>query len=170
MTLQNEKNIDEIDFKILAELQKNARMSSADVARAVGLSRPAVVERLKRLEESQVIEGYQAKINLKRVGLPITAFLRIIVPASGKCEHMLHLAEDIPEMIECHRVAGEDDLLAKVVASSIEHLRNVIDRVSNNHRVITMIVMDSAAEKQTISEILAPSNPSLPKLEEGETL
>ena len=118
--------IDEIDRKILKEVQEDARVSYAELGRRVGLTTPAVIERVRKLEESGVIRGYRAEIDTAKVGLPITAFVRMSITGVDY-SHIIEVAEQSNEVLECHRGTGGDSFIMKIAVSSVEHLQEVID-------------------------------------------
>ncbi|MEP6705644.1 MAG: Lrp/AsnC family transcriptional regulator, partial [Acidobacteriota bacterium] len=104
---------DEIDRKILKELQEDARVSYAELGRRVGLTTPAVIERVRKLEDSGVIRGYRAEIDTAKVGLPITAFVRMSITGVDY-SHIIEVAEQSNEVLECHRGTGGDSFIMKI--------------------------------------------------------
>src|SRR5277367_4400680 len=96
-------SIDDIDCEILAELQANARIAFAELGRRVGLSTPAVIERVKRLEENHIILGYRAMVDPAKVGLPVRAFVKVTI-AGDRLTKFSALIKTLPEVLECHRV------------------------------------------------------------------
>jgi len=98
---------DPVNTRILMEMQKNPRLTMTELGRRVGLSSPAVTERVRRLEEMGVIQGYRLDINPAALGVPIAAYVRIR-PNPGQLPKIADLADSIPEIVECHRVTGED--------------------------------------------------------------
>jgi Lrp/AsnC family transcriptional regulator, leucine-responsive regulatory protein len=117
---------DSINVRILAELQQEPRLAMTELSRRVGLSSPAVTERVRRLEENGVIKGYRLDINPSALGLPITAYIRIR-PNTGQLYKIAELAQRIPEVAECHRVTGEDCFILKVYLPNLEQLDRVLD-------------------------------------------
>ncbi len=120
--------LDAADTKLLGALTADARSSLAELARMVGLSPPSVAERLKRLEEAGVIEGYAARISPKALGLPLAAWLRIR-PIPGQLRKVVEIVAEMPEIALCDRVTGEDCFVARVNVRSVEHLEKLIDRI-----------------------------------------
>src|SRR2546429_2107541 len=104
--------LDETDWRILAALQRDGRLSYADLAREVSMSPSALTERVRRLEESGVITGYRASLDLSRVGLSILAWVRLRYP-SGNYGPFDRLVSGTPEVLEAHHVTREDPLLIK---------------------------------------------------------
>jgi Lrp/AsnC family leucine-responsive transcriptional regulator len=141
--------IDEIDRKILKELQQDARVSYAELGRRVGLTTPAVIERVRKLEESGVITGYRAEIDTSKVGLPITAFVRMSITGVDY-SHIIEVAEQSNEVLECHRGTGGDSFIMKVAVSSVEHLQEVIDRLVPYGITTTTIVLSSPVKRRVI--------------------
>jgi Lrp/AsnC family leucine-responsive transcriptional regulator len=117
---------DPVNTRILTELQKNPRLTMTELGRRVGLSSPAVSERVRRLEEMEVIQGYRLDINPAALGLPIAAYVRIR-PNPGQLPKIADLAERIPEIVECHRVTGDDCFILKVYLPSIDQLDRILD-------------------------------------------
>jgi Lrp/AsnC family transcriptional regulator, leucine-responsive regulatory protein len=121
-----ESIIDEIDCEILAELQANARIAFAELGRRVGLSTPATIERVKRLEENHVILGYRAMVDPAKVGLPVRAFVKVTI-AGDKLEKFAALVKTLPEVLECHRVTGAESFMAQIAVRDVRHMEEVID-------------------------------------------
>ena len=141
--------IDEIDRKILKELQLDARVSYAELGRRVGLTTPAVIERVRKLEDSGVITGYRAEIDTAKVGLPITAFVRMSITGVDY-SHIIEVAEQSTEVLECHRGTGGDSFIMKIAVSSVEHLQEVIDRLVPYGITTTTIVLSSPVRRRII--------------------
>ncbi len=120
--------LDDVDRAILAELEQNARLSFAALARRVGLSPPAVAERVRRLEAEGVIRGYAALVDLEALGYPVTALVQVAVPPSRYAKVWAY-AEGTPEVRECYFVTGEASFVLRVVARSIDHLRARIEEL-----------------------------------------
>lgn len=123
----NKSEIDEINFKILQELQLEPRLTMTELGRRVGLSSPSVTECVRRLEESEVIKGYSLDLNAAALGLPIGVYIRIR-PNSGKLSIIAELALSIPEVVECHRISGEDCFILKVYIPAIDQLDRILDQ------------------------------------------
>ena len=141
--------IDDIDRKILRELQQDARVSYAELGRRVGLTTPAVIERMRKLEEAGVIVGYRAEIDTAKVGLPITAFVRMSITGVDY-SHIIEVAEQSDEVLECHRGTGGDSFIMKIAVSSVEHLQEVIDRLVPYGITTTTIVLSSPVKRRVI--------------------
>lgn len=149
MSLQIENQLDDVSWQILEALQEDARISFSELGRQVGMSPPAVAERVRRMEDMGIITGYHATINLDKVGFPITAFVRI--NAGEYCSRIGVTVQEIPEVIEYHRVTGGDSGIMKVVVSSVAHLEQVINRLASFGTTITSIVLSNPLSRRTIS-------------------
>src|SRR5215469_18046543 len=117
--------LDHTDWRILEALQRDARLSSAELGRRVHLSAPAVAARVGRLEDAGVITGYRAELSLAALGLDVMAFIRVRSESSVHRALLAALA-DRREVLECHHVTGEDCFIVKVAAGSLGHLEEVV--------------------------------------------
>jgi Lrp/AsnC family transcriptional regulator, leucine-responsive regulatory protein len=147
------ESLNDTGWRILQALQRNARMSSAELARAVNMSPSAVTERMRRLEESGVVIGYTAVLDPERVGLGILAFVRLRYP-SGNYRPFHTLLDTSPEIIEAHHVTGEDCFILKVLARSMRQLEEVVGRISGLGSVTTSVVYSSPLMRRALT---APS-------------
>ncbi len=155
MTLESEKLLDEIGWKIVRELQENARLSYAELGRRVGLSIPAVTERVRKLEDVGIITGYHAAINPEKIGRPITAFIRMNI--MGDAPRLTAMLKEMPEIIECHRGTGGDSFILKANVASVHHLEKLIDGLLPFGMTTTSIVLSSPVVKR-FTEPLAGEN------------
>lgn len=140
--------MDQIDKKIVELLQSNAKISMKDLAEAVHLSSPSVTERVRKLEEQQIIEGYHAHVSLKKLNRPISA---LILFKTKDCKLLANFCYNHPDVIECYRVAGEISYIVKIATHSVESLEQFIDDTMQYGTPSTNIVL-SSYEK----EIIAP--------------
>lgn len=141
--LRNEgTDLDAVDLRILRLLAEDARTSVADIARAVRMSPPSVSERIRRLQENGIIEGYTIRINPAAFGLPLSAWLRIR-PVPGELARVTEIIKAIPEIVSCDRVTGEDCFIAKVNVRSVADLETVIDRIIPHAMTNTAVVQSS---------------------------
>ncbi len=141
--------IDETDWKIIEELQKNARIPFAELGRKINLSTPAVIERVRKLEDRQIINGYRAEINTAKVGLPIMAFVRMSI-SGVDYSHIVEVAKESTEVLECHRGTGGDSFILKVAVASIEHLQIIIDKLTPYGITTTSIVLSTPVKNRII--------------------
>lgn len=140
--------IDETDSKILNIIQTDARISNAEIARQVGLAPSAVLERVKKLEERQVIRGYATKLDAGELGYGLMAF--VAVRTHECCAETDKFLAGIPEVLEVHDVAGEDSYLLKVCAKNPEDLAKLLrERLKNDSNVAstkTTIILQTIKE------------------------
>jgi Lrp/AsnC family leucine-responsive transcriptional regulator len=147
---QNAANtIDDANRRLLAELQRDARLSFAELGRRVGLSSPAVAERLGRLEEAGVITGYRAEVDPRAVGFTLGVVMRIR-PAPRELRKVAELAQRTPEVVECHRITGEDCYFMKAYVRDVEHLEEVIDRFAVYGQTTSSIMQTSPVPSRSV--------------------
>jgi Lrp/AsnC family transcriptional regulator, leucine-responsive regulatory protein len=139
--------MDKYDRMLLSALLEDGRASYAQLARTVNLSAPAVAERVAKLEASGVITGYQAKVDLSKVGLPIQCVIELRLTNHGSQKVYDALAE-IPELTECHRVTGDPCVIMQAAVGSMPELENLINRVAKFGFSKTSIILSSAIERR----------------------
>lgn len=138
------------DLRILEVLQRDGRASFTELARAVSMSASAVTERVRRLEEAGVIQGYSAVVDPERLGLPILAFVRLRYP-TGNYKPFHDLVAVTPEIVEAHHVTGADCFVLKVTARSMRHLEEVTGRISGLGSVTTSVVYSSPLPRRAVT-------------------
>ncbi len=156
VTFESKPVWDAKDWQLLETLQQDARQGYAELGRKVGLSAPAVAERVKRMEEAGVIVGYRAVVNPRKLGYEIDAMIRLRCDG-GICSRVGVLVADIPEVLDCRRLAGEDSALLRVVAMSINHLETVLDRLLKIHPSIsttTLVVLQTPHENRPMTRAM----------------
>jgi Lrp/AsnC family leucine-responsive transcriptional regulator len=134
--------LDDVNRQLLRELHADPRITMSALGRRVGMSAPAVTERVQRMERAGVITGYRMEVSPAALGLPVTAFARIR-PVAGQLPKIAALAAGLPEVSECHRITGEDCFLIKVHAAAIEDLEATLDRFLLYGQTVTSIVVSS---------------------------
>lgn len=134
--------LDDVNRRLLRELHSEPRITMSALARRVGMSAPAVTERVQRMERAGIITGYRMEVDPAALGLPVTAFARIR-PAPGQLPKIAELAAKLPEVSECHRITGEDCFLVKVHAAAVQDLESTLDRFLLYGQTITSIVVSS---------------------------
>ena len=138
----SDQPLDSVNRQLIAALQLDARLSLAELGRRVGLTAPAVAERLARLEEAGVIRGYHADVDPRALGLELSVVLRIR-PAARMIAKVAELACATPEVTECHRVTGEDCFVMRLHVRDVLHLEELIDRFVLYGQTTTSIVQSS---------------------------
>lgn len=136
--------MDQVDKNIVRELQLNAKISMKELAEVVHLSSPAVIERVRKLEERQVIAGYHAHVDLKKIDRHISA---IILFESKDCKALADFCHKHPDVLECYRVAGEISYIVKLATNSVESLEKFIDASMPYGTPSTNIVLSSHEKK-----------------------
>ena len=138
---------DSTDWEILRALYFDGRISYAELGRRVNLSPPAVKERVLKLEDAGIIKGYRADIDLPSIGLGITAFIQITVPGH-RCPKIVDLAEDMPEVVEYHRLTGVNCFILKVVVQSMAEIERIHDVLNPYGQLTTSVVLSSTETHQ----------------------
>jgi Lrp/AsnC family transcriptional regulator, leucine-responsive regulatory protein len=136
------EEIDAVNRRVLEELLHDPRLTMSELGRRVGMSSPAVTERVRRLEETGVIRGYRLELDPVALGLPIAAYVRIR-PNPGQLPRVAELAQQIPEVVECHRVTGEDCFILKVYIPAIDQLDRLLDSFLLYGSTTTSIIQSS---------------------------
>jgi Lrp/AsnC family leucine-responsive transcriptional regulator len=146
--------LDDVNRRILTALTEDPRISASELARRVGMSPPAVRERVNRLERAGVIRGYRLDIDPAAIGLPVAAWVRIR-PGPGQLSKIADLAALTPEVSECHRISGEDCFLLKVHVPAIQALEDVLDRFLIHGQTTTSFIVSTPVPPR-------PARPSTP--------
>ena len=141
--------LDGTNIELLREIRADARVSNAELGRRVGLSAPAVAERLARLEEAGAITGYRAELDPRALGYTLSVVLRIR-PAPRELKKVAELAQRTPEVVECHRITGDDCYLMRMWVRDVDHLEEVIDRFAPYGQTTTSIVQSSPVPARAV--------------------
>jgi Lrp/AsnC family leucine-responsive transcriptional regulator len=145
--------LDRIGWKIIEELQQDARISWAELGRRVGLTTPAVAERVHRLEKLGVIRGFHADISLERLGLPILIFVRLSMAGPESLVRTFQQqVKTWDEVMECHRVTGSDSFIVKARVVAVEHLERFLDKLGHYGTTSTATVLSSPVLQRTMTE------------------
>jgi Lrp/AsnC family transcriptional regulator, leucine-responsive regulatory protein len=153
VAFESKPALDTRDWLLLELLQKDARAGYAQLGRQVGLSAPAVAERVKRLEDAGVIRGYRAEVDPQRLGYVIEAVIRLRCDGSV-CASIGPALAEIPEILDYRRLAGEDSGSLRVIAMSVSHLEAVLDRIVRFHPSIsttTLVVLQTPYNNRSLS-------------------
>jgi len=134
--------LDPTNIRLLGELRGNPRITMSELARRLDMSPPAVTERVQRLESAGIITGYRLELDPRALGWPVAAFVRIR-PGPGQLIRIAELAQQTPEVVECHRITGEDCFLMKVHTTEIDKLEEVLDRFLMYGQTTSSIVQSS---------------------------
>ncbi|WP_369148786.1 Lrp/AsnC family transcriptional regulator [Streptomyces sp. R44] len=148
------ESLDATDWAILTEVQRDGRIAYTELARRVNLSASATKERVRRLEESGVITGYRAEVDLERIGYAVLAVVRLKYPGT-RHEPLRRLLGERSEILECLRTTGDDCYVLKVAATSMAHLEEIVDALAEFGSTTTNLVF---------SRPLPPRGPGEPRL------
>src|SRR3954452_20648241 len=149
-------SLDATNRRLLAELQRDARLSLAELGRRVGLSSPAVAERLQRLEQYGGIRAYHAEVDPRALGLALGAVVRVR-PAPGQLRNVAELALRTPEVVECNRITGEDCYILRAHVRDVGHLEEVIDHFVALGQTTTSIMQSSLVERRGLELLSTPA-------------
>ena len=141
--------MDQTDWKILNALQANARLSYAEIGRRVGLTPPAVAERIRKMEEAQIIEGYHAVVNLDKVSRPILAIIHVGI-IDQPAGHFEKFVREHSAVLECIKITGQEGFYMKVAVSSMTELQNLIDSLSAYSSTETAIALATIAKRYVV--------------------
>ena len=146
--------VDDTDQQILRILLTDSRISLKDLAQQVGLSSPSVAERLRRLDERGVIRAFTIEINPQALGYQLQAIVRIRA-FPGKLLLVKKLIEEIPEIVECDKVTGDDCFVARLFVQSIEQLDQILDRITEKAETSTAIVKAQTVKRRPPPFVMA---------------
>ncbi|NVJ00724.1 Lrp/AsnC family transcriptional regulator [Myxococcus sp. AM009] len=153
--------LDELDHRIIDMLQRDGRATQLELSRAVKLSQPAVAERIRKLEERGVITGYSARVDAAKLGKDITAFIGVSIEHPKYFDEFLKQVLSLPDVLECHRVAGQDSYLLKVKSANTRSLDSLLVEtlrtIAGVTRTQTTIVLTSMKEDTHVQ--VPPENP-----------
>ncbi|QJA09914.1 Lrp/AsnC family transcriptional regulator [Romboutsia sp. CE17] len=142
--------MDITDYRIIEILQNDGRISMKDLGKIVGLTSPAVSERVKRLEEAGVIEGYKAIVNPDALGRVIKAFIHISLPSGSAYDQFLEVARKDDRIVECHHITGDDCSLLKVIVKDMYELEHVIDTIKTIGSTKTSVILSTPIQSKSI--------------------
>ena len=137
-----EKLLDQVGWQILREMQLNSRIPFNELGRRVGLSAPAVAERVRRMEEAGIICGYRTEVSLKQVGFGVQAIIRLAVNGNCRWEGM-KINTEHGLILECHRITGNDCYFIKVASPTVGDLEKLIDEFASYGQTTTSIILSS---------------------------
>lgn len=143
------KELDSLNWKILVELQKNARISYTDLGKKIGLTAPAVAERIAKLEKAGIIKGYTAEVDIEKLGYPIRAIMCFTID-NGKEKVFTEVLKETPEVYECSRITGNYCMMIKLAVKHSSELDEIIRRYKAYGNSITEIVLSTPIERKVI--------------------
>ena len=148
-TLPNVVELDAIAWKIVEALQHNARLSFAELGRKIGLSTPAVAERVHRLEEAGIITGYYAAVDVAKLGVPIRVLVRLTIHGGDlQVQRTVTAVKELVEISRCHRITGAESFVIEADVVSIRHMEALIDKLSTLGATSTSTVLSSPVQRR----------------------
>ncbi len=142
-------NIDSLNWKILKCLQQNARQSNAEIGRLVGISSPAISERIKKMEDTGIIEGYNTFVSSFEAGYQLKAIITLRA-FMGMLKPFLEKVKTYPEVINCYRITGNENFVMEVVLKNQKHLEEFIDQLIAYGETKTQIVLSHVVKNNSI--------------------
>ena len=137
---------------LLEHLQRDARASYRELADAVGLTPPAVAERMRKMERAGIIKGYRAELDFEALGLPLVAIIRVTAQTTEAIEAVPRIAAELPEILECHRVTGAESHVLRAVVRNPGHLEELIGRlVEYGAATLTNIITSSPKSRTMVT-------------------
>ena len=143
--------MDALNWKILKNLQKNARQSNAEIGRLVGISSPAVSERIKKMEDVGIINGYKTIVSPYEVGYQLKAIITIRA-FMGKLKPFLIKVKTFDEVLNCYRITGNENIVMEVMLKNQKHLEKFIDQLISYGETKTQIVLSNVIENAAITK------------------
>jgi Lrp/AsnC family transcriptional regulator, leucine-responsive regulatory protein len=145
------KGLDDFNWKIIQELQINARISIVEIGKRIGLSAPAVAERIKRLEEEGYIKGYRTIVDYDKLGLSVPVFINY---KATKISHkeMIKMVEEMPEVIEWHGITGTHCAMLKIITTSTKELERIIEKLQEFGETSTSIILSSSVLPKIVNK------------------
>lgn len=143
--------VDSINWKILELLQKNARRSNTEIANQVGISSPAVAERIRKMEDAGVIEGYNAKVEPFELGFQFRALITVKA-FMGRLKPFLVKVKSFDEVINCYRITGNENIVMEVILHNQKHLEQFIDQLITYGEIKTQIILSNVIDDKPIKQ------------------
>lgn len=144
-----DKLLDDVGLNILYELQENARISFSELGRRVGLTSPAVAERVRRMEDAGIITGYHAHVNHNKLGKSITVYVRIDA-ADSNTQPLRRFVAEMPSVLECHFITGTDDILIKACFDSVTDMEETLMQFTKYGEITTSLVLSSSVTRRSL--------------------
>lgn len=151
--MQNDRQIDSVGWHLIRLLQENARLTFKQLGEVIGLTAPAVAERVRRLEDAGIIKGYRAEVDYNKLGLPIMAFIQLKTNTTQSLR-LRKAVVGISEVIECHCITGEDSYILKVAVTSVSHLEHLLLNLTTFGEVRTSLVLSTQVAGRIVDQSL----------------
>lgn len=145
--------IDSINWQILKTLQQNSRIALKEIAAQVGLSSPTVAERILKMEEAEIIEGYGTRVNMEALGYPLGVYISIKI-RFGQVQRFEEFIPTVPEISECHKLTGHDCMLMKGYVRDPKHLEELNSRLAAYGELTTSLILNSIVKRKVYDQPL----------------
>ncbi|MFD0862002.1 Lrp/AsnC family transcriptional regulator [Sungkyunkwania multivorans] len=142
--------VDKLNWLILGQLQSNARASLTEIAKKVGLSSPSVAERIQKMEDAGIIDGYTAKLNMESLGYSLGVYISIKI-RFGQVEKFTEYIKTVPEILECHKLTGNDCMLMKGYVRDPKHLEALNLKLAHYGELTTSLILSSIVDSKIYS-------------------
>lgn len=144
--------LDAINWKILNLLQQNARLSNTEIAKQVGISSPAIAERIRKMEDAEIIEGYHTRISYHAAGRQLKAIINVRAFV-GRLKPFLEKVVNLDEVVNCYRITGNENIVMEVLLRDQKHLEEFIDVLITYGECKTQIVLSEVIKDNPVSYI-----------------
>jgi Lrp/AsnC family transcriptional regulator, leucine-responsive regulatory protein len=145
------KGLDDFNWRIIEELQKDARITNVEIGKRIGLSAPAVAERIRKLEEEGYITGYRTMVNYDKLGLSVPVFISYKASKISHAE-MLKMVDKMPEVMEWHGITGSHCAMLKVIVASTKELEKIIEKLQQYGETSTSIILSSNTSSKVVKQ------------------
>lgn len=139
--------LDKINWLILKEIQENSRAPLTEISKKVNLSSPSVAERIQKMEEGGIINGYSTSLNMEKLGYPLGVYISIKI-RFGQVQHFTEYINTVPEIAECHKLTGHDCMLMKGYVKNPKHLEHLNERLAKYGELTTSLILSSIVERK----------------------
>ena len=146
--------LDDINWKILKALQRNARQSNTEIAKQAGITSPAVAERIRKMEDLGIIQGYYTKVSHYETGHQLKAIITLRA-FMGRLKPFLEIVKSFDEVVNCYRITGNENIIMEVVLNNQRHLEKFIDQLLTYGETRTHIVLSNVVENNPIVKRLS---------------
>lgn len=143
--------IDKVSWHILEELQKNARSPLTEISKKVGISAPAVSERIQKMEDAGIIGGYKAELDMNKLGYSLGVYISIKI-RFGLVKKFQDLIQSVPEIYECYKLTGHDCMMMKGFVKDPKHLESLNDQLSQYGELTTSLILTSIVENRVYNK------------------
>lgn len=157
------ETLDDTSWSILRLLQENARLSYTELGKQVGLTAPAVAERVRKLEDASIISGYHAEVNLAALGLPISVVIQLRIN-HGSAKDLVARVREMPEVTTCYNITGNDCYMVVAALASVDHLERILERLGAYGQTTTSLILSAPVRRRLICAPPTPQSEPVPQV------